>query len=312
MKSPPTGARAKSRSPTRGDREADPERRAEAEAHDEPRGHEHRQEHHHEVARQEREADLERAVAQHELQVQRREEEPGEHRRRPEHADDVRDGDVALAEEAERHERRPGASLDRDERGEEHACEAKQSERLERGPAVVVAVDDRVDGEHQRERHGDGAGDVELHVGGGPALGGQQAHRRHDDRDADRQVDEEDPVPVERVREDAAEHDADAPAAGRDEADDAHRLRSLGGLCEERHDERQRDDRDDRAAEPLDRAGGDEELLRLGDAARERRHREDHEADEEELAMAEEVAEPPAEQQEAAERQQVGVHDPGK
>ena len=32
---------------------------------------------------QEREADLQRAVAEHELQVERREEEPGEHRRPP-------------------------------------------------------------------------------------------------------------------------------------------------------------------------------------------------------------------------------------
>ena len=55
---------------------------------------------------QEREADLQRAVAEHELQVERREEEPGEHRRRPEDADDVRDREVAEAEEPERHERR--------------------------------------------------------------------------------------------------------------------------------------------------------------------------------------------------------------
>ena len=39
-------------------------------------------------------------VAEHELQVERREEEPGEHRRRPEHADDVRGRDVAQPEEA--------------------------------------------------------------------------------------------------------------------------------------------------------------------------------------------------------------------
>jgi len=37
-------------------------------------------------------------------------------------------------------------------------------------------------------------------------------------------------VPVERVREDAAEQDADRASARRDEAEDAHRLGPLGGL----------------------------------------------------------------------------------
>ena len=42
----------------------------------------------------------ERAVPEHELQVERREEEPREHRARPEDADDVRDRDVPEPEEA--------------------------------------------------------------------------------------------------------------------------------------------------------------------------------------------------------------------
>jgi hypothetical protein len=61
-KLPSTGARAKSRArapPRQGGREWDPD----AEAHDEPR-------HRHEVARQEGEPDLERAVAQDELKVE--------------------------------------------------------------------------------------------------------------------------------------------------------------------------------------------------------------------------------------------------
>ena len=70
-------------------------------------------------AGQEREADLERAVAEHELQVERREEEPREHRRRPEHADDVRGRDVAQPEQAERHERRLDARLDHEEDAEQ-------------------------------------------------------------------------------------------------------------------------------------------------------------------------------------------------
>ena len=42
----------------------------------------------------------ERAVAEHQLQVERRDEEPREHRRRPQHADDIRGRDVAQPEQA--------------------------------------------------------------------------------------------------------------------------------------------------------------------------------------------------------------------
>ena len=66
----------------------------------------HRERSHDQVRRQERQPDLERAVAEHELEVERRQEEPREHRRRPEHADDVGGRDVAQAEEPQRHQRR--------------------------------------------------------------------------------------------------------------------------------------------------------------------------------------------------------------
>ena len=75
----------------------------------------------------------------------------------------------------------------------------------------------------------DRAGDVEAALGRRRAAGrAAGASVEHEDGDPDRQVDEEDPVPVERVGEHAAEQDADAAAAGIDEAEDAHRLRALG------------------------------------------------------------------------------------
>ena len=64
---------------------------------------------------------------------------------------------------------------------------------------VLVAVHDRVDREHQRRGHGDGAGDVEPRAGGA-AAGRQQHEAEGEHRHADRQVDEEDPVPVEQRR----------------------------------------------------------------------------------------------------------------
>ena len=82
---------------------------ADPEAHDQPRREPDREGAHDQVRRQEGEADLKRAVVQHELQVERREEEPREHRRRPQHADDVRRGQVAQPQQRERQERRADA-----------------------------------------------------------------------------------------------------------------------------------------------------------------------------------------------------------
>jgi len=49
---------------------------------------------------------------------------------------------------------------------------------------------------------------------------------------------EEDPLPVERFRQDPAEEHADAPSSGGDEAKDAHRLRPVGRLGEQVHNQR--------------------------------------------------------------------------
>ena len=139
-----------------------------------------------------------------------------------------------------------------------------------------------------------------------------QPQRQREDQDADRQVDEEDPVPVERVREDAAEQHADTAAARHHEAEEPHRLGALGWFGEQHHDQREGDRRYDGAAETLHRARSDQEPLRAREPAGERCEREKGDPAEEQPAVAEEIAEPPAEQQEAAEREEVGVDHPGE
>ena len=129
---------------------------------------------------------------------------------------------------------------------------------------------------------------------------------------ADRQVDEEDPVPGEEVREDPAGEHPEGPTSGEDEPEDAHRLGTVGRLGEEHHRERERDRRDKRAAEALDRARGHQLPLRGREPAGERGEGEERDADQEHAALPEEVAQPPAQQQEAAEREQVGVDHPGE
>ena len=114
-KLPSAGARAKSTSPTAASSSPVAERQPDAEPHHELGREADRESTHDQVRGQEGETDLQRAVAEHELEVERGEEEPGEHRRRPEDADDVRGRDVAQPEEAQRHERRANASLDGEE-----------------------------------------------------------------------------------------------------------------------------------------------------------------------------------------------------
>ena len=86
-------------------------------------------------------------------------------------------------------------------------------------------------------------------------------------------------------------------------------LRSAPSV-EGRGDDRQRGRREQRGAEALDGAGGDQPAVRLREAAGERGDGEQHEAGDEHPPAAEQVGEATAEQQEAAERERVGVDDP--
>ena len=117
-------------------------------------------------------------------------------------------------------------------------------------------------------------------------------------------------MPAVEVGEHAAEQHADRAAAGADEAVDAHRLGALVRLGEEVHQQRERDRLDDRAADALHRARDHQRHLRRRDAAGQRRQREERDADDEQAALAVQVAEPAAEQQEAAAGEHVGVDDP--
>ena len=82
-KLPSTGASANSASPAAASSKPDRQRAPDAEAHHHLGGEAERERRHDQVGRQEGEADLQRAVAEHELHVQRGDEEPREHRGRP-------------------------------------------------------------------------------------------------------------------------------------------------------------------------------------------------------------------------------------
>ena len=106
----------------------------------------------------------------------------------------------------------------------------------------------------------------------------QQARGQQDRGEADRRVDEEDPLPADVLGEDAAEQHADRAAGTRDGAPDCERLVALLALGERRREDRERRRGDHRAAEALDGARRDEEVVRVREAAGERGEREQREA----------------------------------
>ena len=130
--------------------------------------------------------------------------------------------------------------------------------------------------------------------------------------DADREVDEEDPVPAQRLGEQPAGEQAERAAGDRDEHVRAHRAGALGGLRELGDDDREDHRRLGGGADALQQARADQRALRRGDAAQQRRDGERDEAGEEHALAPDEVAEPAGQQQQAAERDEERVDDPGQ
>jgi hypothetical protein len=219
----------------------------------------------------------------------------------------------ARAEDPQRHERGARARLADDEPDEQRQRQREQPERLRRAPAVLGRrLDDRVDGEHEAARDEHRARDVGALADPDALVARDEPLRQDRGEDPDRHVDEEDPVVVDRLREHAAGQQTDRAARGGDEAIDPDRLRLLARLGEHREDHPEDDRGGHRAADALDEAGRDERLLAPGDAAQQRREREDAEAGHEDALAPEQVAEAPGEQEQAAEGDEVGVDDPGK
>jgi hypothetical protein len=97
---------------------------------------------------------------------------------------------------------------------------------------------------------------------------------------------------------------------GRDRGPDAHRLVPLRALLERRRDDREGGRGDQRGAEALEPAAEDQHRRGVGEPVQQGREREDDEPGEEDALAPEQVAGAAAEEQEAAERQRVGVDDP--
>ena len=114
-------------------------------------------------------------------------------------------------------------------------------------------------------------------------------------------------------RDDAADEQADRAAADRHEDVGAHGLGALGRLGELGHDHRDDHRRRDGAAHALHEASGDQQRSASSASPHTAEASVNSvDAGEEDALAADQVAEPAGEQQEAAERDQVGVDDPGQ
>ena len=145
----------------------------------------------------------------------------------------------------------------------------------------------------------------------GAALGDQPRRQRQHDQ-GDRDVDPQDPLPPEPVGEEAAEQHARGASGAGDRAPGAERLVALGAVGEEGGDDREGGGSDDRGAEALGRAGGDQLALGRGEAGRQRGGRDQDQPGHEDAAAPEQVGHAPAEQQEASEGEDVAVDHPGE
>jgi len=218
----------------------------------------------------------------------------------------------AGAEDAQRQQRAGRDRLPRDERGEQGAGHSGVPDRVRRAPAVAPGLHDRVHAEHQAGGDQQRAQGVGSRAQPGPVVGLEHPGGQDHGRGADRQVDEEDPVPAESLGEDPPEDLADGGACRADETERTDRRAPLARLREQRDDHAQAHRRGRRPADALGEPRGDQHLLAGGDPAQQRRGGEQGQAGDERALAAGQVAEPAGQQQQAAEGDQVGVDDPGQ
>ena len=123
-------------------------------------------------------------------------------------------------------------------------------------------------------------------------------------------VDEQNPAPIERVGEHAAEQHTGGAARSAHRTPDADGAVAGRALGEGGGEDRQRRGGDHRAAETLDRPSGDQHALAARQPAGQRGEREQHQTGDEHSPAPEQIGGAAAQQQEARERDRVGVDDP--
>ena len=260
---------------------------------------------------QERRPGLQGAEVAHVLEVEGAEEEGRVHGRDQEPTHDARADQPAQTQDAQGHDRVCHPGLEGQEGGHQHGGDRSEAEHLARAPAMAGGLHDRVDRGHQRAGDQDRAQPVHAAAEQCGVARDQQLPEHRGER-ADGQVDKEDPVPVDGLGERAAGQQAQRAAGYGDEHVGAHGP----GAVSRRREFGDDDGQDDRGlhggADALDEACGDEHALVGRDSAQGRGHGEQRDPAEKDALSPEQVTEAAGEQQEAAERDQEGVDDPGQ
>jgi len=127
-----------------------------------------------------------------------------------------------------------------DEGTEKRQRAGPQAERPGRQPALLRrGIDDREDAQHHRAGDQNRPGHVRARPVSSAAIPLDHPQRRDGGGRADRQVDEEDPVPVQHLGEDAPGQQAHRRAGGRDEGEHPDRLGLFPGFGKHGHDHAQ-------------------------------------------------------------------------
>jgi hypothetical protein len=180
----------------------------------------------------------------------------------------IRFAPVAGLEDPQRHQRVGGGRLPDDEAGQQGQRQQAEGDGPVSGPAQLGGrLDDGEHADHQRGGDQDSTGNVGTTADSETLVLLDQLDGQGRGDDADRQVDEEDPVPVDRLGQHPTGEQADRAAGRGDERVDADRLGLLPRFGEQRHDHAQDHRGGQRAADALDEAGRDQHLLGPGQTA---------------------------------------------
>ena len=211
--------------------------------------------------------------------------------------------------DAEPHQGLAATRLESNEDREEGGGRDEGADGLGRGPADDGAPDDAEDSERQGGRDGDGPATVEP--AWAPEAGREDAAAGHEHDDRDGHIDEEHPAPVEAGGQDAAKEDPGGPAGRRCGAIEREGLGQFPGVVrEEGHQHGERGRSDERRTDALEGAACEEYRFGGRQAGDQRGAAKDGEAGHEDATGAIQVGKSATEQEEAAERDDVGVEDP--
>jgi hypothetical protein len=243
------------------------------------------------------------------LHVERDEEEQRVEAGHRDHLRDVGGREASDPQDREREQRIAAAQLVGGEHGEDRAGNGEPDDRAPLAPADVGRLDHRVDQQQHPGGHEHGAADVEVRNAPRPVSGDQPEDRAQDD-EADGEVHEEHPSPVQGFRDRAAQEHADRRAETGDGAPCSERLVPVDWLGERGGQDRQRRGDHHRRAAALDQARCDQQAIVRREPGGERRGEEHDRAGRKDASTPEEIRGAASEQHQPAVGQQIAAEDP--